>query len=543
VIRAARPLLGMIAGVTLLAAVVAAPGRALGQSAPAVGTTGAPKTAFYFAAREAQRYTERAREIAEQHRGAFVEQRRLLAAQATAEQQKVAADAQVAALTAEIPLIEAVLAQTAATQAGAAALAATPNAPESFKLAAASAAQLQVDMAKLVEQRKTQLAAATQAQAAATQQIAALAPTLKAATDNRVAAEKIVTEAATIAKAAVDRIATLDLKGDVPDPKQARQTQKLTHPRGLLNCRFDAEGQWLWAGGEDNAIHRFDWITGAKETFAGHKSWVGALAFLGETTPFVSGGYEGQLLFWDTLAGKGAPTRTIDAHKGFLRAMAVSPDGQFLVTCGNDQLVKVWKTADATPVITLEGHSSHVYSVGFSPDGKRLVSGDLKGIVKDWDVSTWKLVRDIDAKVMWKFDEGFKADVGGVRCLDFSPDGKLLALGGMGEVSNAFAGVGKPIVVIVDWESGKQLRVLESAEAVQGSVYGLKFSRAGDFLIGAGGGSGGALWFWNPAEVKSFHMVKIDQVARDLAVHPDGLRLAVPCFDQSLRVFDLTPAP
>ena len=32
-------------------------------------------------------------------------------------------------------------------------------------------------------------------------------------------------------------------------------------------------------------------------------------------------------------------------------------------------------------------------------------------------------------------------------------------------------------------------------------------------------------------------------MARDLAVHPDGLRLAVPCFDQSLRVFDLTPAP
>ena len=35
----------------------------------------------------------------------------------------------------------------------------------------------------------------------------------------------------------------------------------------------------------------------------------------------------------------------------------------------------------------------------------------------------------------------------------------------------------------------------------------------------------------------------VAQVARDLAMHPDGLRLAVPCFDQRLRVFDLTPAP
>lgn len=509
----------------------------------AFGQVAAGKSPYYYAGREAQRYAERAREVAEQHRAPFAAQRQLLAQKAAAEQQKAAADAQLAALAPVIQQLEAAQAQLTPAGPVATALATTPAAPDSFKTASASTAQLLAELAKITTERKAQQTAATQAQAAATQQLAALEPQLKPAADARAAAEKIVQEAATTAKAAIDRLTALDTLGDQPDPAKARQVAKIAHTRGLLNCRFDADGQWLWTGGEDNAIHRFDWISGAKETFAGHKSWVGSLAFAGDATGFVSGGYEGQLLFWDTASGKGAPVRTVDAHKGFLRSISISPDGKTLATCGNDKLVKIWSTADGSLVATLEGHQAHVYSVAFSRDGKRLVSGDLKGVVKDWDVATWKHVRDIDAAIMSKYDPTFMADVGGVRCLDFSPDGKLLALGGIGEVSNAFAGVGKPIVVLIDWESGKQLRVMEPADAFQGSVFGVKFSPAGDFIVAAGGGNGGGLWFWRPSDVKSFHMVKIDQVARDLAMHPDGLRLAVPCFDMSLRIFDLTPAP
>jgi WD40 repeat protein len=336
----------------------------------------------------------------------------------------------------------------------------------------------------------------------------------------------------------------LNTVGDKPDPTKLREVGRISHKRGLLNCRFDDEGERLWTGSEDNALHRWDWIGGGHEVFAGHKSWVGSLAFLGAGHPVVTGGYEGQLLFWDAVNGKGAPVRTIDAHKGFLRSIAISPDGQWIVTGGNDKLARVWKGADGTLAAELTGHASHVYSVAFSRDGKRLISGDLKGVVKDWEVGSWKHVRDIDAAVLTKYDAGFQADVGGVRCVDFSPDGKLLALGGIGEVSNAFAGVGKPIITLIDWETGKSLRVLEPADAFQGSVYGLRFSKDGDFLVGAGGGgSAGAVWFWRPGEVKSFHMLKVEQVCRDLAMHPDGLRLAVPCFDNSLRLYDMTPTP
>ena len=44
--------------------------------------------------------------------------------------------------------------------------------------------------------------------------------------------------------------------------------------------------------------------------------------------------------------------------------------------------------------------------------------------------------------------------------LDFSADGALLACGGISNVSNAFAGIGNPAILLFNWHSGKQKLVL-----------------------------------------------------------------------------------
>jgi WD40 repeat protein len=274
----------------------------------------------------------------------------------------------------------------------------------------------------------------------------------------------------------------------------------------------------------------------------GHKSWIGTLALLpGATKQLVTGGHEGRLVWWNAFASTPELARTVEAHKGYLRALYVSPDGQLIATGGNDALVRVWSSADGTLVKELAGHPRHVYNVAFDPSGKFLLSGDLMGVIKQWEVGTWNMTRELDAKVLSKYDTGFKADVGGIRSIDFSPDAKLLAVAGITDVSNAFAGIGVPAVVLFDWESGKQLRVLKPKENFQGSVWGVRFHSSGEFLIGAGGGGAGAMWFWKPDDEKSFHDVKLPAVAYDLALHPDGLRLAVPLFDKTIRLYDLTP--
>src|SRR5262249_17330264 len=143
----------------------------------------------------------------------------------------------------------------------------------------------------------------------------------------------------------------------------------------------------------------------------------------------------------------------------------------------------------------LAGHDCHVYNIAFHPEGKWLVSADLKGGVKVWDLAKGAVARGMDAKVLHKYDRTFAADIGGVRSMAFSADGGLLACAGITGVSNAFAGVGTPLVVLFDWKTGQQKTLLRPKTPFQGTAWGVCF-HPGGWVLGAGGGNGGALWAW-----------------------------------------------
>ncbi|HXG08333.1 MAG TPA: WD40 repeat domain-containing protein [Gemmataceae bacterium] len=326
------------------------------------------------------------------------------------------------------------------------------------------------------------------------------------------------------------------------DPAQTHLVQELKHSSPLVGCRFDPSGRFVFAGAQDNTVQRWELDGGKRTELVGHKSWVRGLAFAPKNNLLFTGDYQGKVIAWPIDAETPAPERTLDAHRGWVRALAVSPDGQTLATCGNDHLVKLWSVPDGKPLRELAGHASHVYNLAFHPGGQFLVSIELKGVIRQWDLAEGKSVRELDAKVLYKYDETFRADIGGARSMAFSTDGSLLACGGITEVTNAFAGVGKPLVVLYDWQTGKPKQLLRPKENFQGTVWGVVFHPSG-FLAGAGAGAGGALWFWRPEEPLAFFTLKLPNNARDLDLHADGRRLAVPFFDGAVRLYDMAKKP
>jgi len=322
------------------------------------------------------------------------------------------------------------------------------------------------------------------------------------------------------------------------DPSRTRQSAELKQPVPLLGARFDPSGKFVYAGGQDNAIIRWDIATGKKTALVGHASWVRAIAFSAKHQLAISGDYHGKLLFWPLNAAESKPLKSIDAHDGWLRACAVSVDQATLVTCGNDGLVKLWSLPDGKPLKSLPGHGCHVYNVAFRRDGL-LASADLKGVVKLWDIAKGAVVRECDAKVLYKYDEGFRADIGGVRGMAFNPNGQWLACAGITEVSNAFAGVGKPLVMLFDATTGKLKHALKPKEAFQGTAWGVAIHPAGH-VIATGGGNGGALWFWSLEMGENTFTLKLPVNARDLDMSADGTRLAIPFADGALRVYEMS---
>lgn len=329
-------------------------------------------------------------------------------------------------------------------------------------------------------------------------------------------------------------------------PDQTRLVATYKYDRPWLACRFDPSGRYLFAAAEDFRIQRYDLsnenVEAPPTTFLAHDSWVRAIGFAPDGQTLLTGGYDGRLIWWPATADEPKPLRQIDAHAGWIRALAVSHDGRLVATCGNDLLVRVWQFDDGRLVHELPGHESHVYQVAFAPDDAMLVAVDLHGHVRRWQVADGTPLDAVQATALHKYDTSFMADIGGARGLAFHPSGQRVAAAGITNVTNAFAGVGEPILSVVDLAEGKVAIEHRAKANFRGVAWNVCWHPDGYWVAVSGGGGGGYLLFWRPDEKNEFHNFKLPNTGRDMDLHPDGLRIAVAHGDKQLRVYTMAPA-
>jgi hypothetical protein len=123
-------------------------------------------------------------------------------------------------------------------------------------------------------------------------------------------------------------------------------TTLFTHKSIVNKVAWTANGSYLISGSRDQTVKVVDLLTmTTRREYRGHTKEVTALALHPDhETQFVTGGHDGQILFWDLDAAK-AVEEIPAAHDGTVWALAYHPLGHILVSGGHDNTLQFYGRA------------------------------------------------------------------------------------------------------------------------------------------------------------------------------------------------------
>ncbi len=201
-----------------------------------------------------------------------------------------------------------------------------------------------------------------------------------------------------------------------------------------------------------------------------------------------------------------------------VQSVAVSPDGNQLLSGGDDKGLKRWEMSSGRLRNVFKRHTKTVSSVAFSPDGSKAFSGSWDETAKSWNLSTGELLRT------------FEGHAHAVLSVAVSPDGARLLVGG-GDI----------------FDSGQKM---EMWDANTGSLVHAfdKGSQTGDRIEFSPDGRQFAsvalnrqtidLWDVTKAAIVRTFTVPNPSAVVSAAFSPDGKQLMSSSSDNAMRLWD-----
>jgi WD40 repeat protein len=285
-----------------------------------------------------------------------------------------------------------------------------------------------------------------------------------------------------------------------------------TGPQMLGNVAVSRDNRRVVATSQNN-LFLYDLETiQVERTWAGHGRTVTCGLFTANGN-LITGSEDGTLKVWDA---KGELLATMRGHEEAVRAVALLPNGETMLSASDDRTVKRWDLNTFKEISTLRGHTLPISSLAVGADGKSAASGaadptnDNRGELILWDLEAAKQQLRVD---------GIEKSV---LAVDYSPDGTRIA-----------AGLAKGTFVVVDARTGQQQSAVAAPE-----IRPLAFAPDGKF-VGAGS-SMVTLWApgtWNLRAALQRHQGPINSVA----FSPDGGTLASASQDGTIKLCTVSP--
>ena len=157
--------------------------------------------------------------------------------------------------------------------------------------------------------------------------------------------------------------------------------------------------------------------------FKGHDGYVYSAALSRDGKWLVTGGDDRTARLWD--AGTGQEVRVFQGHARVINAIALSDDARWLVTGSGDKTARLWDVVTGKEVRTFHGHEKGISSIAVSGDAKWIITGSADQTARLWEAATGQEVRV------------YRGHSGTVKSVSLSGDGKWLVTGGQDETVRA----------------------------------------------------------------------------------------------------------
>jgi WD40 repeat protein len=266
----------------------------------------------------------------------------------------------------------------------------------------------------------------------------------------------------------------------------------------------------VWDGATGKLLHEF-----------AHPRLTNALAFSPDNLLLASGDEDGRIRILSLRTGK--TLAALSSDRLDILCLAFSPDARLsndkeamsgrLVAGDEGATVTIWNLANQQSSVQCRGSHYAVYAVAFSPDGSMLASCG-RDTAKLWDTTTGHLLLDLNTKQNGSY-------VG----LAFSPDGKRLAVC---STFNFEAGM----VVIWDLQFGRGIEMLRG---LSGQVAKIRFSPDGRHLAAFTHGWQAAIWDLPSGRLRHRFDVPKGKFAADAALEfsSDSRRIAFASYQDA----------
>lgn len=221
----------------------------------------------------------------------------------------------------------------------------------------------------------------------------------------------------------------------------------------------------------------------------------------------------GQLLVWEWQSESYVLKQ--QGHFFDMNTLAYAPDGQTIVTGGDDGKVKVWSTHNGFCYVTFHEHTAPVMSVTFAKSGQVVFSASLDGTVRAFDLVRYRNFRTFTSPTPVQFSS-----------LAVDPSGEVVAAGS----TDSFE------IFMWSVQTGKLLDVLAGHE---GPVSTLAFAPTGANQL-ASGSWDRTVRVWNVfARSRAVEPLQLTSDVLALDFRPDGKELAVSTLDGQITFFDV----